>query len=63
MKMESLEKHVAELEQKNSTLMLRVAVLDTEKANLLAKEVAFQNRITTLEAQLAEAHRILASRP
>ncbi|KAI9027391.1 hypothetical protein CLU79DRAFT_716939 [Phycomyces nitens] len=62
MKMESLEKHVAELEQKNSALMLRVAVLDTEKANLLAKEVGFQSRIATLEGQLAEAHRILASR-
>ncbi|KAF7724711.1 hypothetical protein EC973_000819 [Apophysomyces ossiformis] len=62
MKMESLEKRVAELEKINANLLLRVAVLDSEKSNLKAKESSYENRIQVLETQLAEAHKALASR-
>ncbi|KAI8393850.1 uncharacterized protein BYT42DRAFT_552472 [Radiomyces spectabilis] len=62
MKMEALEKRVAELEQVNASLLLRVAVLDSEKSNLKEKESSHEDRIKTLEAQLAEAHKALAGR-
>ncbi|KAI7865790.1 hypothetical protein BDF14DRAFT_1711897, partial [Spinellus fusiger] len=59
MRMESLEIRVAELEKVNTGLLMRVAVLDSEKSNLLVKETSYENRIKVLEAQLAEAHKIL----
>ncbi|KAG0173709.1 hypothetical protein DFQ28_008302 [Apophysomyces sp. BC1034] len=62
MKMEGLEKRVSDLEKTNANLLLRVAVLDSEKSNLKAKESSYENRIQVLEAQLAEAHKALASR-
>ncbi|ORX60629.1 hypothetical protein DM01DRAFT_1371184 [Hesseltinella vesiculosa] len=62
MKMEGLEKRVNDLERLNSQLLLRVAVLDSEKSHLKSKESAHEDRIKTLELQLAEAHRALASR-
>ncbi|CDH49990.1 hypothetical protein RO3G_05672 [Lichtheimia corymbifera JMRC:FSU:9682] len=66
LKMESLEKRVAELEKANTTLLLRAAVLESEKSALLTKEASYEQRIKTLESQLAEAHQSLAgiaSRP
>ncbi|CAO3636991.1 unnamed protein product [Cunninghamella echinulata] len=62
MKMESLEKRVNELERMNAQLLLRVAVLDSEKSHLQTKEATHEARIKTLENQLAEAHKALASR-
>ncbi|KAI8081391.1 uncharacterized protein BX664DRAFT_340294 [Halteromyces radiatus] len=62
MKMESLEKRVQELERMNAQLLLRVAVLDSEKSHLQTKEATHESRIKTLESQLAEAHKALASR-
>ncbi|KAI8069584.1 hypothetical protein BC940DRAFT_297020 [Gongronella butleri] len=62
MKMESLEKRVADLERLNAQLLLRVAVLDSEKSHLQSKESAHEDRVKTLEAQLAEAHKALSSR-
>lgn len=61
-KMETLEKKVAELEKINASLLMRVAVLDSEKTNLKAKESSYENRIKVLEGQLAEAHKALSSR-
>ncbi|KAI8143811.1 hypothetical protein BJV82DRAFT_609533 [Fennellomyces sp. T-0311] len=60
MKMEGLEKRVAELEKTNTTLLLRAAVLESEKTSLLAKEASYEQRIKSLEAQLAQAHQSLA---
>ncbi|KAG2227084.1 hypothetical protein INT45_003814 [Circinella minor] len=60
MKMDSLEKRVSELEKTNTTLLLRAAVLESEKSSLLAKETSYEQRIKTLEAQLAQAHHSLA---
>jgi hypothetical protein len=62
MKMEAYEKRVSDLERMNAQLLLRVAVLDSEKSHLLTKESSHESRIKTLEAQLAEAHKALASR-
>lgn len=61
-KMETLEVRVSELEKINSGLLMRVAVLDSEKTNLKAKESSYENRIRVLEEQLAEAHKALSSR-
>ncbi|OBZ86169.1 hypothetical protein A0J61_05781 [Choanephora cucurbitarum] len=62
-KMESLELRVSELEKINAGLLMRVAVLDSEKTNLKAKESSYESRIKVLEEQLAEAHKALSSRP
>lgn len=61
-KMETLEKQVNELESDNSRLTTRVAVLESEKSALIAKDVGLEDRIRVLEAQLAEAHRALTSK-
>ncbi|CEP18093.1 hypothetical protein [Parasitella parasitica] len=61
-KMETLETRVSELEKINAGLLMRVAVLDSEKTNLKAKESSYEDRIKVLEAQLAEAHKALSSR-
>ncbi|KAL0145942.1 basic-leucine zipper transcription factor [Mucor lusitanicus] len=61
-KMETLEARVAELEKINAGLLMRVAVLDSEKTNLKAKESSYEDRIKVLEGQLAEAHKALSSR-
>lgn len=60
LKMEALERRVAELEKMNTALLLRAAVLESEKASLVSKEASFERRIKDLESQLAEAHRSLA---
>lgn len=62
-KMETLETRVSELEKINAGLLMRVAVLDSEKTNLKAKESSYEDRIKVLEGQLAEAHKALSSRP
>jgi hypothetical protein len=62
MRMESLEGRVADLERLNSQLLLRSAVLDSEKTGLEAKVVAYEQRIQSLEQQLAEAHKALTGR-
>ncbi|KAI8645060.1 hypothetical protein BD408DRAFT_412177 [Parasitella parasitica] len=61
-KMETLETRVSDLEKINAGLLMRVAVLDSEKTNLKAKESSYEDRIKVLEAQLAEAHKALSSR-
>ncbi|KAL9560377.1 hypothetical protein PS6_000215 [Mucor atramentarius] len=61
-KMETLENRVSELEKINAGLLMRVAVLDSEKTNLKAKESSYEDRIKVLEGQLAEAHKALSSR-
>jgi hypothetical protein len=61
-KMDLLEHRVSELEKLNAGLLMRVAVLDSEKTNLRAKESSYETRIRNLEDQLAEAHKALARR-
>jgi hypothetical protein len=61
-KMGTLETRVSELEKINAGLLMRVAVLDSEKTNLKAKESSYESRIKVLEEQLAEAHKALSSR-
>ncbi|KAI9480488.1 MAG: hypothetical protein EXX96DRAFT_594730 [Benjaminiella poitrasii] len=61
-KMEALETRVSDLEKLNAGLLMRVAVLDSEKTNLKAKESSYESRIKCLEEQLAEAHKALSSR-
>lgn len=59
LKMETLEKRVADLESENQTLTTRVAVLESEKSGLESKDQSLEERIRALEDQLAEAHRAL----
>ncbi|KAG1467353.1 hypothetical protein G6F56_004461 [Rhizopus delemar] len=61
-KMDCLESKVSDLEKLNASLLMRVAVLDSEKTNLKAKESSYEDRIKVLESQLAEAHKALSSR-
>jgi hypothetical protein len=58
-KMEALEMRVTELEGDNARLTTRVAVLESEKNSLTAKDKTLEDRIKVLEAQLAEAHKAL----
>jgi hypothetical protein len=62
-KLETLETRVEDLEKTNASLQMRVAVLDSEKTNLKAKESSYEERIKKLEDQLAEAHKALSNRP
>ncbi|KAI9499702.1 hypothetical protein BDB00DRAFT_745293, partial [Zychaea mexicana] len=59
LKMEAMESRVSELEKVNSSLILRVAVLDSEKTGLRSKESSYEERIKMLESQLAQAHKAL----
>ncbi|KAI8971096.1 hypothetical protein BDB01DRAFT_839707 [Pilobolus umbonatus] len=61
-KMETLEVRVSELEKMNGNLLMRIAVLDSEKLNLKVKESSYENRIKLLEQQLTEAHKALSCR-
>jgi len=49
LKVEFLEKQVAALQAENSKLVLRTAVLDSEKHSMLAKEQEYLRRIKHLE--------------
>ncbi|KAI9312464.1 hypothetical protein BX666DRAFT_1987676 [Dichotomocladium elegans] len=60
LRMESLETRVADLEKTHQALLLRVAVLTSEKRGLASKEASYEDRIKVLEAQLAETHKALA---
>lgn len=62
MKMEAMEKRVHELERMNAQLLLRVAVLDSEKMHLQTKEASHEARVKSLETQLADAHKALSAR-
>lgn len=63
LKMEGLERRVADLEAENSKLVLKVAVLESEKTGGDAREQEYERRIKRLEDQLREAHKaVLDSR-
>jgi hypothetical protein len=49
LKVEFLEKQVSALQAENSKLVLRTAVLDSEKQSMLAKEQEYIRRIKHLE--------------
>lgn len=59
--MEFLESRV-DLGWLNSQLLLRSAVLDSEKSDLQVKAIADEQRIHSLEQQLVEAHKALTGR-
>lgn len=59
LKMESLERRVAELEKSNEQLRLQVIISETERDNAKLKEAQQRERVEKLEEQLAEAHRSL----
>ncbi|KAF9412331.1 hypothetical protein BGZ94_001071 [Podila epigama] len=61
-KLEGLEAKVSDLETANNRLTLKVAILETEKNNHIAKETEQNLRIAQLEAKLAEAHAALTHR-
>jgi hypothetical protein len=62
MKMESLERQVAELKTENNDLQTRIAVLESEKKGLEDKNAEKDARVKMLEQQLAEAHERLIQR-
>ncbi|KAI1296076.1 hypothetical protein EDD11_007595 [Mortierella claussenii] len=61
-KLEGLELKISDLEAANSSLTMKIAILETEKSGFLAKDAEQAARIAQLEAQLAEAHAALTSR-
>ena len=54
--MEALEDRVREMETDGSNLSLKIAVLENEKANGMARESELRKRIASLESQLQHAH-------
>ncbi|KAJ3122827.1 hypothetical protein HK098_002441 [Nowakowskiella sp. JEL0407] len=58
-KMENLEHRVKELEGDNTTLGVRIAVLENEKVQWNVKECELLERIKRLEEQLVESHQAL----
>ncbi|KAG0096470.1 hypothetical protein BGZ93_004502 [Podila epicladia] len=61
-RLEGLEAKVSDLETANNKMTLKVAILETEKSNFIAKEAEQNVRIAQLEAKLAEAHAALTNR-
>lgn len=59
LKMESLEKRVMDLEAENEQLRLKAAVVESDRANIEAKEKSSRVRILELEKQLADTHKVL----
>ncbi|GAB5589619.1 hypothetical protein Unana1_04519 [Umbelopsis nana] len=59
LKVEFLEKQVAALQAENSKLVLRTAVLDSEKQSMLAKEQEYIRRIKHLEDIVNQQHQKL----
>ncbi|KAG0180304.1 hypothetical protein DFQ28_005009 [Apophysomyces sp. BC1034] len=59
MKMEALKQHLSELEDDNAKLTGRVVVLEEEKSTCKVKQQGMEDRIRTLEQQLAEARKTL----
>ncbi|KAL1922142.1 uncharacterized protein VTP21DRAFT_10784 [Calcarisporiella thermophila] len=62
LRMEELERRVADLEGENSKLQLKVAVLESEKGSLEQRDKDHTERVKKLEEQLSEAHRALTAR-
>lgn len=61
-RLEGLEAKVSDLETAHNKMTLKVAILETEKTNFIAKEAEQNVRIAQLEAKLAEAHAALTNR-
>ncbi|KAI8975107.1 hypothetical protein BDF20DRAFT_876891 [Mycotypha africana] len=61
LKLEQLEKRVADLETENQGLTTRIAVLESEKQGLSSKDDSHEERIRVLEAQLTEAYKALTN--
>lgn len=61
-RLEGLEAKVSDLETAHTKMTLKVAILETEKSNFIAKEAEQNIRIAQLEAKLAEAHAALTNR-
>ncbi|KAL1925485.1 uncharacterized protein VTP21DRAFT_368 [Calcarisporiella thermophila] len=60
--MEHLEKRVEELESNNTSLKLKVAILESERNNLEQRDMESVSRIQRLEEQLSQAHAALTAR-
>jgi hypothetical protein len=59
MKMENLEKQVAELTNEKNELKTRLNVLEVAKKSLKDKELELDDRIKVLECQLIEIYKKL----
>lgn len=60
--MQTLENQVAQLEALNSSMSLKLAVVEKERAIFAAREADMNRRIVSLEASLQEAHDALMTR-
>ncbi|KAI9325930.1 hypothetical protein DFJ73DRAFT_867860 [Zopfochytrium polystomum] len=58
-RVESLEAEVAQLEQDKASLLVRLAVIESERKNSAQRESDLTKRVTQLEAQLTETHRAM----
>ncbi|KAI8849590.1 hypothetical protein BC829DRAFT_391157 [Chytridium lagenaria] len=61
-KMETLEEAVQKLETENSKLVVKLAVLESERAGWKAKQIEYLSRISRLEQQLSESHQAIIGR-
>jgi chaperonin cofactor prefoldin len=57
--MDTLEKHVKNLETENSSLSVKLAVMESEKGTLSHRQRELIDRISMLEQQLQETHRTM----
>ncbi|TPX65315.1 hypothetical protein SpCBS45565_g05301 [Spizellomyces sp. 'palustris'] len=61
-RLSTLENQVAQLEALNSSMSLKLAVVEKERAIFAAREAELNRRIASLEASLREAHDALMAR-
>ncbi|KAJ3106481.1 hypothetical protein HDU97_006268 [Phlyctochytrium planicorne] len=61
-KMETLEETVQKLETENSQLVVKLAVLESEREGWKAKQIEYLSRIARLEHQLSESHQAIIGR-
>lgn len=61
-KMETLEQQVKTLEDTNSKLTVKIAILESEKSSWSAKEHELVARMHQLESQLMQAHKLMMSK-
>lgn len=60
--LQSLESKISELQQSNSSLSLKVAVLESERKIWIKREDEFESRVQMLQNQLNQAHQMLLMR-
>ncbi|KAJ3123118.1 hypothetical protein HK098_002161 [Nowakowskiella sp. JEL0407] len=61
-RIEFLEQKVSDLDKKNQDLVIRIAILESEKASFKKEQLEYERRILDLESQLLEMHQSMVAR-